>query len=161
MKRKLHVLEVPHAVILDQNTLRLVLLLQLHQMSRIKLFLVLDQYQVCPALFQELFFILIFSLFAEDQKSSSLDLKVRLIQRIADKFRFSAFQKAINDKHRFHIATDTFLAEGCLSGSLLRNFTFYFANSFFKFSSFSLDPITQNFPVTSGLPSRTLLSPGT
>ena len=40
-------------------------------------------------------------------------------------------------------------------------FIIFLSNNIFKFSSFKLEPITQIFPVTSGFPSRTSLSPGT
>ena len=75
---KLHILEVPHAVILDNDTGGLILLLQFDQMIRIELLFLFNQHHVRTAFFKKCGIVLILTLFAEDEQGPALDLEIRL-----------------------------------------------------------------------------------
>ena len=102
--RLLHFFKIaykPHAVILNDNPFRLVQNVHGSKTVRSKVFLFFNDLHYCIAHFQNSLVIFHFSLFTENQKSSSLCIKIVLLQGKIQERGFSAFQKACDQINRY------------------------------------------------------------
>ena len=138
------------------------LLLQLDQPGAVKFRFAPDQFQFRPAQPKKLLIIFILALFTEKKERLASYLKIRLCQRIRDKFGLAALQKTVDHIDRFHIVSAPFLLfmlNPCRAAGSVHFLSV--EKSAASLSSCSLEPITQNLPVTSGFPLLILLSSGT
>ena len=107
--RLLHLLKFayqPHAIVLNDHTLRLIQDLHCRKSLRCKIFFTLDDLHIGVVLFQCLYIVLFFSLFAENKKCFSIDLEIVLLQSKIQERSLAAFQKTCDqingDSGLFH-----------------------------------------------------------
>ena len=141
------------------------LLLQLRQIFRSKIFFVFNNFHYRVALFQKLFVIFFHTFLAKNQKGCFSALEVGLSQCIGNELCFAAFQKAVNHIYGFHTFQVSLSQDTCrLSPAgipYLSRLLIYFRKRSASLSSSILEPMTQSLPVTCAAPLRISLSPGT
>ena len=95
----IEIILVPHAVPLNENALRLVLLLQLAEIFPVELGNAFHDDRDRIVLLQEFRRIFILALLAKQQQRGALGLEVLLGHSILDKLRFSGLQEAVDQKY--------------------------------------------------------------